>query len=132
MFDTSFFQTSTPFVVGSKWPYHQPKVGTSDAIVASGSVVGGEPSGLEGWWVGIGTCGVERDKLPGIKFDGYHFVSLYPEIMGPTLDGSNPTTVGVHPMPVPRAIFVKALTTLVFPEQGGPTTITLGPLSTPS
>jgi hypothetical protein len=41
-------------------------------------------------------------------------------------------TVGVHPIPVPSAIFVKALTTLVFPELGGPTTIILGPLSIPS
>jgi hypothetical protein len=51
---------------------------------------------------------------------------------GRTLEGSSPTTVGVHPIPVPKAILVKALTTLLFPELGGPTTIILGPRSIPS
>lgn len=56
----------------------------------------------------------------------------YKTFGGPTLEGSSPTTVGVHPIPDPRAMFVKALTTLVLPEQGGPTTMILGPLSIPS
>jgi hypothetical protein len=72
MAETSFRHTSTPLVVGSRWPYHHPKVGTSDAMVARGSVVGGDPRELEGWCVGIGNCGVESDKLPGIRFDGCH------------------------------------------------------------
>jgi hypothetical protein len=61
--------------VGSRWPYHHPRVGTSDAIVARGSVVGGDPRELEGWCVGIGNWGVETDKLPGIRFDGCHELS---------------------------------------------------------
>lgn len=48
-----------------------------------------------------------------------------------TLAGSNPTTHGVHPIPVPNAILVKAFTVLVLPELEGPTTMTLGPLVTP-
>jgi hypothetical protein len=44
-------------------------------MVASGSVVGGDPRELEGWCVGIGNCGVESDKLPGIRFDGCHELS---------------------------------------------------------
>jgi hypothetical protein len=49
-----------------------------------------------------------------------------------TLAGSSPTTVGVHPIPVLNAKLVNALTTLVFPELGGPTTMTLGPHVMPS
>ena len=43
--------------------------------MARGSVVGGDPRELEGWCVGIGNWGVESDKLPGIRFDGYHQLS---------------------------------------------------------
>ena len=60
------------------------------------------------------------------------FVPSFVEYREHTLEGSSPTTVGVQPMPVPSAMFVSALTTLLFPELGGPTTMTLGPRSTPS
>lgn len=48
-----------------------------------------------------------------------------------TLAGSRPTTTGVHPIPVPKTILVKAFTVLVLPELAGPTTMTLGPLVIP-
>ena len=136
MSETSFRQTSTPRGVGSRCPYHHPSVGTSEAIVARGSEVGGDPSGLAGWWVGIGNCGVDIDRLPGIKFDGYTsasacFRAVIARMLGLTLEGSSPMTAGVQAMPVPKAILTNPLTTLVLPELAGPTTITLGPWVTP-
>ena len=47
-----------------------------------------------------------------------------------TLAGSSPTTPGVQPNPDPKAMFTRCLTTVVFPEHGGPSTITLGPRMT--
>jgi hypothetical protein len=82
------------------------------------------------WGLGIGVWRVINYLVLGLRaVMSYHPGDRIKEL---TLEGSSPTTVGVHPIPVPRAMFVRALTTLLFPELGGPTTIILGPRSTPS
>lgn len=49
-----------------------------------------------------------------------------------TLDGSSPIIPGVQPSPEPSARLTRFLITVVLPEQGGPTTITLGPRPGPA
>lgn len=45
---TSLTQMSDDFVAGSRWPYHQPRVGMSAARVAEGAETGEEPKGWAG------------------------------------------------------------------------------------
>jgi len=76
----------------------------------------------------VGGLASANDVIGNLRNGGEHRMVGAVEL---TLAGSSPMTPGVQPNPDPSARLTRFFATVVLPEQGGPTTITLGPRPVP-